>query len=1379
MAVQEPGELTSINYSTPFSVDSNTLFELKQAQLSAVTKHNKDKRYSLVFLVRNSLIPFIKNNTSSVEGYQSIELTKPYNLTIINTYFQHNQTIRKITFGKVQSSIKKLRNNFIILGDFNSIIDRQLDHYSSHNSCPPTKKFCIADLINEYTIDSFRTLNPNSKEFTRWNTINKKDGTSISATRLDYILISKNLQNKLLKSFIVKKDTLNSDHLPIITSIDMIALHHNHKRTPIIHWPNHKRWPERIFINIEANLSYLPNSLESINDIELYSETLTNGIINELNEYRKSLESKHSKHTYEIPEEMRKHKKLSNLLISISNKLQTSITMNKPLPTQLINKAKIKTAKTNFNYPTLNPDSPIQFLNEIKALTKKLRNEITFQKKIYQSKEFNQMITNKIKEGEFDSKTIYKLIQSPKTSNDISFLLDEQNNHKIITDEETIKQRIFQHFQTQFQKETVPKNLDEFLRHVPKITKSFKPNFSKENIEQLLTSKQNTSPGEDKIPYQFFKYMKTKTSKLFDKLHTLYTACYTMNYIPKRWKLGLTSLIPKPKSHESLENWRPITLLNTLYKGFTLLLNISLQKTLIESNVIPEEQCGFLPNKSTNTAITTYLEIIKHTAKLRIPLQAIYIDFKLAFDSVQHWVLSAIMKHIELDPNLRNILETVMTNSSTKFKTAFGYTEKVDLKIGVKQGDPLSPILYLLYMLPLQLRLKSTLHIYHPNIPINHLCYADDLLLIASLPDHIKELYNVTTKYAKLTDMKIKSSKSAYTTIFTPPIFSPSFEGIPIPYLKSNETYNYLGMEISLNLAWSKHLKDIEKTYKHAVNIICSKNYLETKYKIKLINTVAHPLINYSLQFIQPPPAYINSLDNYTTTALNKSIHMINQSKETYWSSIRNLTLFKNSSPVIYVESKINRGLNSTSSFLTQSLITNLDTTTTESLVPPLPETLSKLNLSLKFNDTPEQSPPQTQIIQSHINMFTDASLHFKNRTGSCAIYVQHLLSKSFPPSGTPNSTNFELQAILHGLKEVTNYSNITIYTDSKPSIDIIHKFTQLPKSQQLKLSYFHVISEINSIISTRKSKEFTTAITHVNSHLLNKKQYSTKDRHKLMNLKEKYGRNLFTILKGNDEADKLTKIQFPIQPLEKTNSFYPKIYVTHHSSPVIGSLPHYIKPIQKLKDNLKWKESKRSLPSLNESVHPISFLELFPKFHDHLQHLSQSLFLTKQRAFNYYLTPKPSLHPLKLLNAQNLFSTPYCNICNPLQIESHLHLNTCQITLEIHDKLLNHLQSINKNLSPWFTTSQHKEVAPYDNFTQQLGNLGYIPLKLTSLLQNNNLKTLHTIAYFTQMYMTAKWSMIKMSHYHPLYNLEELVKRSKILNNLYRTQQNPNNLSN
>lgn len=139
MAVQEPGELTSINYSTPFSVDSNTLFELKQAQLSAVTKHNKDKRYSLVFLVRNSLIPFIKNNASSVEGYQSIELTKPYNLTIINTYFQHNQTIRKITFGKVQSSIKKLRNNFIILGDFNSIIDRQLDHYSSHNSCPPQK----------------------------------------------------------------------------------------------------------------------------------------------------------------------------------------------------------------------------------------------------------------------------------------------------------------------------------------------------------------------------------------------------------------------------------------------------------------------------------------------------------------------------------------------------------------------------------------------------------------------------------------------------------------------------------------------------------------------------------------------------------------------------------------------------------------------------------------------------------------------------------------------------------------------------------------------------------------------------------------------------------------------------------------------------------------------------------------------------------------------------------------------------------------------------------------------------------------------------------------------------------------------------------------
>lgn len=291
----------------------------------------------------------------------------------------------------------------------------------------------------------------------------------------------------------------------------------------------------------------------------------------------------------------------------------------------------------------------------------------------------------------------------------------------------------------------------------------------------------------------------------------------------------------------------------------------------------------------------------------------------------------------------------------------------------------------------------------------------------------------------------------------------------------------------------------------------------------------------------------------------------------------------------------------------------------------------------------------------------------------------------------------------------------------------------------------------------------------HVNSHLLNKKQYSKQDHKKINFLKQKYGDKLMTLLKGNQEADLLAKKQYPIQPLPKLNPFYPKTYITHHSTPVIGSLVKYLKLAQTKKANNKWKESKRSSHSLNDSIHPVSFKDLYPKFHDHLQHLSQSLFLTKQRAFDYYLTPKPAIHPLKLQKLQSLFSTPYCNTCEPLQVENHQHLHNCQITLTIHDILYKHLQQIDNNIHPWFVHSnqQHPPTAQYGNFTQTLGNLGYIPRNLATFLQDKSSKVLTTITHTIQMFMTAKWTMIKMSHYHPSYQISELIQRSKILNTI------------
>ena len=156
--------------------------------------------------------------------------------------------------------------------------------------------------------------------------------------------------------------------------------------------------------------------------------------------------------------------------------------------------------------------------------------------------------------------------------------------------------------------------------------------------------------GPDTIQYNFFKYMAQNESQIFHLLSKIYKSCYSLSHIPQIWKHSTT--ISKPESSQSFANWRPIALLNVLYKGFTLIINEYLQQILTNNQIMPPEQCDFLPGKDTSVAINSYLETLKISNLAKLPLHVIYIDLTAAFDSVQHWTLEKIMKTIKLPSSL-------------------------------------------------------------------------------------------------------------------------------------------------------------------------------------------------------------------------------------------------------------------------------------------------------------------------------------------------------------------------------------------------------------------------------------------------------------------------------------------------------------------------------------------------------------------------------------------------------------------------------------------------------------------------------------------------------------------------------------------------------
>ena len=124
--------------------------------------------------------------------------------------------------------------------------------------------------------------------------------------------------------------------------------------------------------------------------------------------------------------------------------------------------------------------------------------------------------------------------------------------------------------------------------------------------------------------------------------------------------------------------------------------------------------------------------ILKNCRRKMPNLSMAWIDYKKAYDMVPHlWIL----KCLEMVRGAKNMI-TIISNSMANWKTALtsGRTdlEQVDIRRGIFQGDSLSPLLFVLIMLPLTLvlqKMRAGYRFVKNKKPINHLLLMDDLKL--------------------------------------------------------------------------------------------------------------------------------------------------------------------------------------------------------------------------------------------------------------------------------------------------------------------------------------------------------------------------------------------------------------------------------------------------------------------------------------------------------------------------------------------------------------------------------------------------------------------------------------------------------------------------
>ena len=110
--------------------------------------------------------------------------------------------------------------------------------------------------------------------------------------------------------------------------------------------------------------------------------------------------------------------------------------------------------------------------------------------------------------------------------------------------------------------------------------------------------------------------------------------------------------------------------------------------------IIHHDQSGFIKNRFIGETARSIIDIMQHMDAQKMPGLLLFIDFEKAFDSVEWDYLTASLKAFNFGPEFIKWVKTFYKNVSSCILNNGFFSESFLLERGVRQGDPLSPYLF-------------------------------------------------------------------------------------------------------------------------------------------------------------------------------------------------------------------------------------------------------------------------------------------------------------------------------------------------------------------------------------------------------------------------------------------------------------------------------------------------------------------------------------------------------------------------------------------------------------------------------------------------------------------------------------------------------------
>lgn len=200
-------------------------------------------------------------------------------------------------------------------------------------------------------------------------------------------------------------------------------------------------------------------------------------------------------------------------------------------------------------------------------------------------------------------------------------------------------------------------------------------------------------------------------------------------------------LIPKIQGPEKIGNYRPINLCNSIYKVISKVL-VNRIITHLDSLISPY-QAAFIPRRRgvDNTIIVQELIHTIGSTKGSKGTMAIKIDLEMAYDKIEWSFIREMLINYNFPANLIDLIMSCVSSVSSSHLFNGGCLEPFTPSRGIRQGDPLSPYLFILCIeyLGHLIEEKCTSKVWKPvkasrsGLAFSHLFFADDLVLFATI----------------------------------------------------------------------------------------------------------------------------------------------------------------------------------------------------------------------------------------------------------------------------------------------------------------------------------------------------------------------------------------------------------------------------------------------------------------------------------------------------------------------------------------------------------------------------------------------------------------------------------------------------------------------